>query len=138
MPHPLDFEELLEGIDQEQLMREINEEELERQANMFELLQNKEATVNEEGQLVRNSANDTPTRSPSTSKGNHSNASTLADRADASKADKFSEPEPQVLLAAAPDPTVTQEDQDVEEFDCSAEVRCRGLAELTADYPLRC
>lgn len=62
MPYSEDFQDILEGIDEAQLLAEIGEEELARQADMLDLLEKKEATV-EDGQLVRAPAPNTPHRS---------------------------------------------------------------------------
>lgn len=143
MPYSEDFQDILEGIDEAQLLAEIGEEELARQADMLDLLEKKEATV-EDGQLVRAPAPNTPHRSqpahtphshtphshtpltPRTPFRKHS-SSTLTEGG----LSKFFEPGSEERRAAEEEQLKADEedgggqDSDEEEpFDCSAEVSC--------------
>lgn len=140
MPYTQEFQDILEGIDEEQLLAEIGEEELARQADMFDMLQKKEATV-EDGQLIRGPPPATPhpsqppntlhshtPRTPRTPYRKHS-SSTLTEGG----LSKFFEPgseERRVATAAEAGEAgehraeEEQESEDEEPFDCSAEVSC--------------
>lgn len=140
MPYTQEFQDILEGIDEEQLLAEIGEEELARQADMFDLLQKKEATV-EDGHLIRGPPPATPhasqpsntphshtPRTPRTPFRKHS-SSTLTEGG----LNKFFEPglEERRTATAAQAEEVgeqrteeEQESEDEEGFDCSAEVSC--------------
>lgn len=136
MPYPQDFEDFLDGIDEEQLLRDIGEDELARQADMFELLQKKEATV-EDGQIVRGPptqrsrhGSQTPQtpRTTHTPSRKHSSSATLADPG---QLGKFFDPGPESQGDPAGDTRVEESgqekaegSQEEEAFDCTAEVSC--------------
>lgn len=145
MSYSQEFQDILEGIDEAQLLAEIGEEELARQADMLDLLQKKEATV-EDGQLVHiapapltphpSHHSDTPhTHTPHS----HTPCTPLTPYRKRSSStltggglSKFFEPESEerVAIAAAEEEMKEghegegQESEDDEPFDCSAEVSC--------------